>query len=483
MAEQQTEINGQARRVVSRPVLLVATLAAVIIAAILFLTRPEMISPLGAILALMTCAIGMLPTVFYILRDETTVPFFPAVGLFQVFCFGLSPFLLHLAWADAPPIIYWGGRLTLTQESIKTLVLVLVGTASLVSMFFLVRKRGLGWLPVPRIRERAGGNASLLLLCGLAAAHLAYKFVPGVSRIPSAGQFLESIGYVVFSALLVLLLKRRTRGLSTFLAAFALVLLVAVRIETFNFTQIMLLSLCGIGALVYARAYRIASFCALLIVLSLPVYEFTSTVRYLDGGFLKKAEALFLTIDGYRNGTRRGGTSATETGVRRISHTWLFAHVVAKSPAEVPFWGGDTYKPLLTAMIPRAVWPGKPLEATGGLFGKRYDLLEPTSVTSLNLPWHIETYVNFGSIGVVIGMALIGAFLAVVDKLLNAPGRREIEMGIGLGILMPLTFQDSNFSVMVGTLPQFVLCTYLYFLAGEYVLRRFGMGPARADKS
>lgn len=483
MAEQQTEINGQARRVVSRPVLLVATLAAVIIAAILFLNRPEMISPLGAILALMTCAIGMLPTVFYILRDEKTVPFFPAVGLFQVFCFGLSPFLLHLAWADAPPIIYWGGRLTLTQESIKTLVLVLVGTASLVSMFFLVRKRGLGWLPVPRIRERAGGNASLLLLCGLAAAHLAYKFVPGVSRIPSAGQFLEPIGYVVFSALLVLLLKRRTRGLSTFLATFALVLLVGVRIETFNFTQIMLLSLCGIGALVYARAYRIASFCALLIVLSLPVYEFTSTVRYLDGGFLKKAEALFLTIDGYRNGTRRGGTSATETGVRRISHTWLFAHVVAKSPAEVPFWGGDTYKPLLTAMIPRAVWPGKPLEATGGLFGKRYDLLEPTSVTSLNLPWHIETYVNFGSIGVVIGMALIGAFLAVVDKLLNAPGRREIEMGIGLGILMPLTFQDSNFSVMVGTLPQFVLCIYLYFLVGEYVLRRFGMGPARADKS
>ena len=220
MAEQQTEINGQARRVVSRPVLLVATLAAVIIAAILFLTRPEMISPLGAILALMTCAIGMLPTVFYILRDETTVPFFPAVGLFQVFCFGLSPFLLHLAWADAPPIIYWGGRLTLTQESIKTLVLVLVGTASLVSMFFLVRKRGLGWLPVPRIRERAGGNASLLLLCGLAAAHLAYKFVPGVSRIPSAGQFLEPVGYVVFSALLVLLLKRRTRGLSAVLAMF-----------------------------------------------------------------------------------------------------------------------------------------------------------------------------------------------------------------------------------------------------------------------
>jgi hypothetical protein len=45
---------------------------------------------------------------------------------------------------------------------------------------------------------------------------------------------------------------------------------------------------------------------------------------------------------------------------------------------------------------------------------------------------------------------------------------------------MPLTFQDSNFSVMVGTLPQFVLCIYLYFLVGDSVLRRLGMGVAPA---
>ena len=132
-------------------------------------------------------------------------------------------------------------------------------------------------------------------------------------------------------------------------------------------------------------------------------------------------------------------------------------------------------------MIPRAVWPDKPLEVTGGLFGKRYGLIKPTDRMSLNLPWHIETYVNFGSLGVVIGMALIGAFLAVLDKLLNTPGRRDIEMGLGLGILMPLTFQDSNFSLMVGTLPQFVFCLYLYFLCGAFVLRRLGMGPAQAD--
>jgi hypothetical protein len=479
--EQSSEIDRQALPGRSRRVLMVAALMGVVVAVVLYMTRPAMISPLGAVLALMTCGIGLLPTLFYILRDERTVPFFPAVGLFQVFCFGLSPFLLPLAWPKAPPIEYWGGKLTLTGESIETLVLVLVGTAALVAAFFVVRRAGLGWLPVLRIRERAGGNGTVILLTGLTLAHLAYMFFPGVSRVPSIGQFLDPVGYVAFSAFLILLLKRKTRGFYTVLASLGLIAIAAARLETLNFTQMMIPCLCGVAALVYTRAYRLASVLGVLLVLSLPAYEITSTVRYTQGGFMKKAEQLFLTVDGYINGARRdGSTSATQTAVRRISHTWLFAHVVLKSPDEVPFWGGQTYKPLFTAMVPRAIWPDKPREETGGLFGKRYDLLEPTSQTSLNLPWHIETYVNFGSLGVVIGMGLIGVFLALLDKLLNAPGRRELEMGIGLGILIPLTFQDSNFSVMVGTLPQFVICLYIYFLVGQFVLRRLGMEPVPA---
>ncbi len=478
MNDHQKQTGRQAPASRSRRMALISGSAAVVAGAVLYLTRPDMISPLGAVLALATCAIGMLPTLFYFQRDDRTIPFFPAVGLFQVFCFGLSPFLLPLAWPDAPPIIYWGGMLTLTSESIKTLMLVLVGTAALVAAFYLVRRAGLAWLPVPRLRERAGGNASILLLGGLTVAHLAYKFLPGLSRVPSIGQFLEPVGYVVFSAFLVLLLTRKTRGFYTFLAVLSLLLLVAARVETFNFTQLMIPCLCVVAALVYTRAYRIASMLAVLLVLSLPVYEFTSHVRYTEGGFVKKTEQFLLKVGGYINGVRRDSTDATQNVVRRISHTWLFAHVVQKSPAEIAYWGGETYKPLFTAMIPRAIWPGKPRETTGGLFGKRYELLEPTSKTSLNLPWHIETYVNFGTPGVVIGMALIGAFLAFLDKLLNAPGRRELEVGIGLGILIPLTFQDSNFSLMVGTLPQFVICLYVYFLIGEWVLRRLGMGPA-----
>ena len=474
MTEPTIETNREARTLKLTLRLFIAGLVAVVIAAALYHFRPDMISPLGALLALMTCLVGLMPTIFYLLSNEKTVPFFPAVGLFQVFCFGLSPFILHLAWAGAPPIIYWGGKLTLTEESIKTLVLVLVGTSALVSMFFLVRQRFLGWLPALRIREPRDKNTTIYLLFGLALAHLAYKFVPSVSLIPSVAQFLDPVGYVVFSTLLILLLKRKIRGRFKILAVLTLLLLIFARLETFIFTPIVLLALCCIGALVYVRAYRIGSFCVLLVVLSLPIYEFTSTVRYMDGGFLKKAEAFFLVVDGYQKGERRSEVSAMETAARRISHTWLFAHVVKKSPAEVPFWNGETYRPLMTSIIPRAFWSGKPLEITGGLFGKRYGLLEQNSRTSVNLPWHIETFVNFGSLGVVFGMALIGIFLAVVDKILNAPGSSELEVGIALGVLMPMTFQDSNFSLMVGTLPQFIICLYLYFFAGGFFMRRLG---------
>lgn len=472
MIEPTIETNTKERTPKLSSRLFIAGLVAVVIAVALYHFRPDMISPLGALLALMTCIVGIAPTVFYLLSDDKTVPFFPAVGLFQVFCFGLSPFILHLAWAGAPPINYWGGKLTLTEEPIKTLVLVLVGTTALVSMFFLARQWLLGWLPALRIREPRGKNTTIPLLLGLALAHLVYKSVPSVSLIPSVAQFFDPVGYVVFSALFILLLKRRLHGLSKILTLLTLVLLVSARIETFVFTQVALLALCVIGALVYVRAYQIALFCLLLVVFSLPVYEFTSTVRYMDGGFTKKAEALFRVVDGYQKGERRGATSAVETAARRISHTWLFAHVVKKSPAEIPFWNGQTYRPIMTSIIPRAFWPDKPLEITGGLFGKRYGLLEPNSRTSLNLPWHIETYVNFGGLGVVLGMAIIGLFLAIVDKILNAPDSSELEVGIALGVLMPLTFQESNFSLMVGTLPQFVICLYLYFLAGEFFMRR-----------
>jgi hypothetical protein len=464
----------------TRQLVLLSVVSFLSVAVLLYQTRSAMISPLGAVLALLTCGIGILPTLLYVLRNERIVPFFPMVGLFYVFCFGLSPFLLRFGWPDAPPIVY--GALRLTEEPIETFVLLLLGTAVLVTTFFLVRRSALDWIPVPRIRERAGDGASLLLLWGLTVAHLAYKFIPSLAQVPSIGQFLDPAGYVAFSALLVLVLKRKMGAALRILSWGALVLITVARVESFFMSQVMMLGLCAFAALVYARAYWMAVAFASILILSMPAYLFTSTARYLPGGFFDKAKVVVTRIERYSEGVRKYDLGALQTVGRRMSYTWLFAHVVEKSPAEVAFWGGETYKPLFTVLIPRAFWPGKPREITGLTFGHRYGLLPPTSETSMNLPWNVELYANFGRSGVLVGMALIGAFLALLDRLLNAPGRRQLEAGISVGVLIPLTYQESNFSVMVGTLPQFVLCLYLYFLVGEIVLRRLGMGPALADQ-
>lgn len=478
--DQSMERGGPTSLTKTRRLVLVSILSLLAVAVVLYLTRSAMISPLGAVLALLTCGIGVLPTLLYVLRNERIVPFFPMIGLFYVFCFGLSPFLLRFGWPDAPPIVY--GRLRLAGESIETFALLLLGTAALLATFLVVRRNALGWLPVPRIRERAGGGASLLLLWGLTLAHLAYKFIPSLAQVPSIGQFLDPAGYVAFSAFLVLVLKRKMGGTLKTLSWCALVLIAIVRIESFFLSQIMMLGLCTVAALVYARAYWMAVAFALILMLSMPAYLFTSHARYLPGDFMDKAGAVVTDIERYSQGARRHNLGALQTVARRLSYGWLFAHVVVKSPAEVPFWGGETYKPLFTVLIPRIAWPEKPREITGLTFGQRYGLLPAHSDTSMNLPWIVELYANFGRFGVVIGMALIGAFLALLDRLLNAPGRRDLEVGVSLGLLIPLTYQESNFSVMVGTLPQFALCLFVYFIVGEIVLRRLGMGLAPADQ-
>ena len=97
--------------------------------------------------------------------------------------------------------------------------------------------------------------------------------------------------------------------------------------------------------------------------------------------------------------------------IRRLSGYILMSRVVTQTPSEIPYWKGETYKPLLTSFIPRAIWPGKPEERFGPAFGHRYRMLAPTDkMTSLNIPWVVEMYANFGRWGVVIGMTLVGAF-------------------------------------------------------------------------
>jgi hypothetical protein len=138
--------------------------------------------------------------------------------------------------------------------------------------------------------------------------------------------------------------------------------------------------------------------------------------------------------------------------VSRINHLVTMAAIVRDTPARLPFIHGDSYRPLLTKWIPRALWPGKPEERLGNGWAQRYGFLgEHDSGTSYNLPWEPEMFMNFGWPGVVGISFLLGVGYRLLWRRCMAQPETAIQYAIGLTLAQTLVFTESNFSLQVGT--------------------------------
>jgi hypothetical protein len=120
------------------------------------------------------------------------------------------------------------------------------------------------------------------------------------------------------------------------------------------------------------------------------------------------------------------------------------------------------------------IWHDKPVENTGQEFGHRYGYLNKGDLTtSQNLPWLTELYANFGVIGVLLGMFIIGVFFRFLVQKLSVHTNNGIENIVGFTIVFQLFFADSNFSLISGGV-------FLKYILSLLLLRaltlRFKMG-------
>jgi hypothetical protein len=91
---------------------------------------------------------------------------------------------------------------------------------------------------------------------------------------------------------------------------------------------------------------------------------------------------------------------------------------VARIADQEGYYFGETLKYVFYAMIPRVIWRDKPLITPGGWFafkiGKARRLSENLYSNSINMTLVGEFYLNFGWIGAVVGLVLLGTLFAVV---------------------------------------------------------------------
>lgn len=151
----------------------------------------------------------------------------------------------------------------------------------------------------------------------------------------------------------------------------------------------------------------------------------------------------------------------------RLNQNWLVGLAARQldrglvSPAN-----GETLLDAFLALIPRAIWPNKPVVGGGGDLVSFYSGIEFARGTSVGAGQVLEFYVNFETVGVVLGFFLLGVVIRVFDSRASA-ALREADLRRATFWLLPsLGLMQAG-----GNLVEVVTSTVVGFFAAWIALR------------
>lgn len=291
---------------------------------------------------------------------------------------------------------------------------------------------------------------------------LVSMFFGEVFRIPTLGQLIRLFSLAGPSVLFYIFLKGRLSVSEIWLFLVVAFYLVWQGFLTGSFAEGLRFGLIlSLVALVSKRFYVfvfLALFFGGLLFLTNPIkMQYRNRTWFSNDGALltsfEKSEILTsYVIQHWSSSSDDAAFASGNRGtIDRVNQMGVFLAVLARTPSSVPFWYGETIYDIVPSMIPRVFWPGKPVKRLGNDFGHRYGLLHHRDKsTSINLPWVVELFANFGAFGIVGGMFVIGLAFGYIEKVLLA---READSGtevLLIGLFAPLSFPESNISLLWG---------------------------------
>lgn len=441
--------------------------------------RPAVVSLEKAWLAVAIIWVSLYPSLQYLSdQNRPPMPFMPLVGLFYLTSFGLPIFAGELKIVS---------RFSLGIVDSTSLTLVLLGLIGMNLSFYYsksnVWKRTISLsLPAKYSLKTISTLLWIFLLL-----HLANLYSPFINKIPSVSQILDPVGYISYGMFFILW-KRNQLSFSHvfFIISFCVPLEIIRRLGSGLLSEVMILGL-FMTIVIIGETRRIP---LLIISIVLGIYLVFNPVKNefrrltwttVSLSPLERVSVFTdLVYKSYttpkNSNTESPNDSSGDRAIARSAHIVIFSAVVRDTPDRVPYWNGESYLPLLTSFIPRFIWADKPSEKTGNEFGRRYEYLDKIdNSTSFNLPWIVEMYANFGVIGVILGMSLVGVLLAFLEQKFNRSNMQPLEFVTGTTILFRLIYQESNFSLMIGGIILFsmsILSIYRIFLGNSQVYER-----------
>jgi hypothetical protein len=168
---------------------------------------------------------------------------------------------------------------------------------------------------------------------------------------------------------------------------------------------------------------------AVFVVLIFPVFQAYRTAIHGDRGIARTAvienfgKVLQLTLAA--EDKVNSGKDRAQTFFERSSLKGSTEMIVEKTGNGVDFQRGYTLTPILATFVPKIIWPGKPDVPTGQLVNKLFHVTDSDDIfiSPSNLG---ELYWNFGWLGVVIGMGIIGLICGWVGARFNLAEYRTV---------------------------------------------------------
>ncbi len=437
----------------------------------LWIVRSPIVTPVNAALALATLWVCAVPLLSYFQsKTREPMPFLALTCCYYAVFFAFSVFL----FLPISPIPRYGTQIA--TINVDAQLYTLLGLILMIGTYTALRHRLNKSIPHFRLPRNYSSTRLSFLIWPLVLAGILWQGLPSVRELPSIGQFIQPAGILGIGLLLLLFCQSKLKRPEAILAVgIALPIMLLQGVISGLLTSVVLL--CGflMVILIYAKI-RYAWLIGVVPVLAV-IAIYPGIAGYRSQTWNKDTTDLTLTDhvailaeEAVKPWTLHPDfvfRSTVHPMLRRFSGYGIMTKVVDKTPSEIPYWYGETYRPILTNFVPRIFWPDKPFENTDQAFGHRYEFLSPQDkVTSINVPWIVEMYANFGRVGVLLGMTLVGAFLALMSAIFNRREMTSLEFVVGAAIIFPLVYPASNFSLMTGTLLQLTFALWIYFRFG-----------------
>jgi hypothetical protein len=420
------------------------------------LYAPAQPTPVERALASLVIVASSIPVWRWLSGRDVGIPFLAFFGVIYAGYYGLPIFLLE-RYART-------GASRLIPDSFieEALGLSLLGGCCLIFGYYGQHHRALSRI-VPRIKMqwRDYERVKLVAMC-LGILGVSGYYVNRFFRVPveldQAVHFATELSLFAISVLFAMQLKGDLGSfgkviLWTILVPTRLLLGLGTGYISQGLDVLLLLAL--IYAALRHRIFWSALVAALVtVVLLIPARgEFRALTWHGEAADLAPHEKAALWGSTIQDAVSGEGLSveALQSFLWRLSHLTTFAEVVEMTPDTIPFWQGETLYPLLYKAIPRFLYPDKPTESTGQTFGHRYGFLDAGDFdTSYNLPQLIEFFVNFGAIGVAVGMFVIGIAYRTIQHIFVHPGTGLGAIVTASYLFSRLLFMESAFSLIVG---------------------------------